>query len=92
MRKIKKLISLMLIVLMLLGCSSTAFASISDSYMDSEYDAAVAEIMQQYPENPQAAIQALAKIDTVLVGEPQIMDYTSAGRQEPQLRYIGPTE
>lgn len=43
---------------------------------DAEYEAQIAEILASYDEDPEAAIEALAELDTVLVSAPTVVEHT----------------
>ncbi|MDE6386164.1 MAG: hypothetical protein K2L36_08505 [Eubacterium sp.] len=72
----KKVISFVLFLSILMCSSILAYAN--DNSYNEEYDASVAEIMKTYQENPDAALAALEELDTVLLDEPTVTEYTSS--------------
>lgn len=71
----KKIIAI-ICSLVLLICSAVPAFSAEASFNEEAYEAAVAEIMKNYQENPEAALEALEELDTVLLGEPSITEYS----------------
>lgn len=73
----KKIISLLAVISILLGIFTCSASAATVTMTDAEYEAAVAEIMSGYKNDPEAAVQALAQLDTTLIEEPQITEYYS---------------
>lgn len=84
----KKLISMILVAILMLGCNTFVFAAES-STQDNEYEAAVAKIMSTYRTDPEAAKKALADLDTVLLEEPRIEEHSV---NNDGMRGINPTD
>lgn len=84
----KKMLSIMLAAFLVFSCNTFAFASESTN-VDIEYEAAVAEIMKTYQVNPDAANTALAELDTILLEEPSVQEYTC---DDTITRGINPTD
>ena len=74
----RKLLSIFMVVVILFSNSIPAFAS-GNTLTDEEYEGMVAEIMRTYSEDPEAAVEALDEIDTVLLEEPFVVQHYSSG-------------
>ena len=74
----RKLLSIFMVVVILFCNSIPALAS-SNTMTDEEYEGMVAEIMRTYFEDPDAAVEALEGIDTVLLEEPNITPHHFSG-------------
>ena len=85
----KKLSVLFLAVLMIVSNMMTAYADASNM-TDAEYDLAVAAIMQDYHQDPDAARNALADIGAFLLQEPTYEQHYVANN--PNARMNNPTK
>ncbi len=79
----KRLVALTLAVLMCcIGAGTPVTANSFAAASDEEYYLfQVAQIMEGYEENPQAAVAALAELDTELIGEPSVQTIRTSGTE-----------
>lgn len=63
-----------LLAILLAFCSVLQVSAAEIPMSDTEYEARVAEIMASYTDDPEAAKQALAELDTELVSEPTVVE------------------
>lgn len=75
----KKFISLTLSIMLLFSYTSIVLASTSVNLTEDEYLKAVSEIMVNYYDDVPAAQEALADLDTTLLQEPKVTNYSVNG-------------
>ncbi len=91
MKLLKKLISVVTMITIVLGGTVIANAQTVDLY-EKEYEERIACIMESYFSNPQKAKEELEELNTKLEGEPTVIEHRDNANMSAKSRATSPTD